>query len=77
MTLCNLGALRGEGSEDKLYSVLESSKQGMGLLIFSSTKWDILRQGYSAMESFADHIPAFLPVLCFTSPSQSDTCIRT
>lgn len=35
--------------------------------IFASAKWDILEKLYTVMESFANHMPAFVPLSFFTA----------
>lgn len=68
MTLCELHALRGNSFEETWQLVLGSSKYGTGLSFFSSAKQDILGKGYTVVDSFGDHMPAFVHPSCFTAP---------
>lgn len=55
-TFCELGALRGKSSAKTSQLVLELSKRGIALWFFSSAKQEILRKGYTVMESLSDHM---------------------
>lgn len=72
VTLCQLDSLTGESSEETWQLVLESGKPIIGLSLFSLARWDILRKGYVVLESFADHMPAFVRPTCFTALGCSD-----
>lgn len=60
----NLSTQRVKASEETWCPVRDVNKQGLGLSFFLAGNCNVIGNGYTGLELFADHLPSFVPRTC-------------